>query len=80
MARELWVYVGARRVGRLANDAGKFSFDYSSETAPAISVRLPPRKEPYDDAQCRTFFTNLLPEGEWRQALCRQLGIARPRK
>jgi serine/threonine-protein kinase HipA len=76
MARELWVYVGARRVGRLTNDAGELTFEYSSEKEPAISVRLPPRTDPYDAPACRPFFTNLLPEGEWRQSLCRQLGIA----
>jgi serine/threonine-protein kinase HipA len=76
MARELWVYVGARRVAKLANDEGRFSLAYSSDHEPAVSVRLPPREQPYDDGACRTFFTNLLPEGEWRQALCRQLGIA----
>jgi serine/threonine-protein kinase HipA len=76
MARELWIYVGERRAGKLRSEHDALKFEYVADDVSAISVRLPPRKEPYDDAACRPFFSNLLPESEWRQSLCRQLGIA----
>jgi serine/threonine-protein kinase HipA len=76
MTDELWIYVGDRRVAKLEHRDGKLTLAYRSSSGPAVSVRLPPREEPYDDAACRSFFTNLLPEGEWRRALCRQFGIA----
>ena len=72
----LWVYVGDVRAGRLQRIDTRFSFTYDAEDAPALSVRLPSRNEPYGDSDCRPFFSNLLPEGDWRRSLCRTLGIA----
>ena len=76
MTDELWVFVGDRPVATLSQRDGKLALAYSSPSVPSVSVRLPPRDEPYDDAACRSFFTNLLPEGEWRRSLCRRLGIS----
>lgn len=76
MASELWIYVGDRPAAKLSQRDGKLSLAYVSTTVPAVSARLPVREESYDHDACRGFFTNLLPEGEWRRALCRQLGIA----
>jgi serine/threonine-protein kinase HipA len=64
------------RVGELIESGGKLAFTYDSARAAAISVRLPARAEPYDDTACRPFFSNLLPEGDWRVSLCRKLGVA----
>jgi serine/threonine-protein kinase HipA len=76
VADELWVFLSKRRVARVEHDKNRFTLCYEASDGPALSVRLPPREAPYDDAECRSFFTNLLPEGGWRQALCRQLGVA----
>lgn len=76
MSRELWVFFGGCRVARLEHERGELTLRYDASDGPSLSVRLPPRAEPYDDAACRPFFANLLPEGAWREALCRQLRIA----
>lgn len=61
----LEVYLGERRVGELAADAdGRLTFAYESAGAPALSLSLPSRAEPYADADCRPFFAGLLPEGD----------------
>lgn len=76
MADRLWVYVSDERVGHLDNDQDSFRFQYDLGARTPVSVRLPIREEPYGDSQCRPVFTNLLPEGDWRLAICRQMQIA----
>ena len=75
MAGRLWVYLSDRRVGFLDEQNGRLTFDYEQGVTTPLSVKLPIRDAPFDDAQCRPFFSNLLPEGSWRQAVCRQLRI-----
>lgn len=75
MAARLWVFLSERRVGYLDDQAGDMQFTYAPGVQTPLSVKLPVRAEPYDNAQCRAFFDNLLPEGSWRQSLCRQLRI-----
>src|SRR5882672_10658208 len=75
MSAPLWVYLDDRRVGYVEPVGASLRFKYD-EGAPALSVRLPPRTAPYEDAECRPFFANLLPEGGLRLSLCRQLRIA----
>lgn len=58
-----------------------YSFIYAPEWLGApdtfsISASMPLRSEPYDDAVCRPFFANLLPEGELRDALARKIGVS----
>jgi serine/threonine-protein kinase HipA len=59
----LAVFLGSERVGTLEADAsGVMTFHYGP-AAPPLSLALPVRAEPYDDAACRPFFAGLLPEG-----------------
>ena len=76
MPDALWVYLAHQRVARLDHDAGQLTLRYESSATAPLSVRLPVRQEPYIDSECRPFFTNLLPEGSWRDALARQLGVS----
>jgi serine/threonine-protein kinase HipA len=76
MSDELCIYLGNRRIARLDGARGRMELRYEVLDGPALSVRLPPRAEPYDDEACHWFFANLLPEGSWRDSLCRQLHIA----
>ncbi|WP_020651168.1 type II toxin-antitoxin system HipA family toxin [Solimonas variicoloris] len=75
MPGRLWVFLSGQRVGTLDERHGRLSFTYEAGAHAPLSVRLPLRAEPYDDASCRSFFDNLLPEGSWRQSICRQLRI-----
>jgi serine/threonine-protein kinase HipA len=75
MAGRLWVFLSDWRVGFLDEQNGWLAFTYEPEVTTPLSVNLPVRAEPYEDAQCHPFFSNLLPEGGWRQAICRQLRI-----
>lgn len=75
MVDRLWVFLSDQRVGSLEDRAGDIQFTYERGNKTPLSVNLPIRVEPYGDAACRPFFDNLLPEGSWRQAICRQLRI-----
>ena len=75
MAGRLWVFLSDRRIGSLDEQNGRLTFTYEQGVTTPLSVKLPIRAEPFDDAQCRPFFSNLLPEGSWRLSLCRQLKI-----
>jgi len=71
----LRVFLGKDEAGGLSADTnGRMTFRYLGAGAPALSLSLPPRTEPYDDAACRPFFAGLLPEG---QALQRAAEIRR---
>jgi serine/threonine-protein kinase HipA len=72
----LWVYLTDQRVARLDHQAGQLTLRYESGATSPLSVRLPVREEAYGDSECRPFFANLLPEGSWRDAIARQLGVA----
>ncbi len=81
MSETLEVYWGATLAGRLRQDEARLEFQYdaawlTSEQAIPLSIRLPLRKEPFDDAACRVFFANLLPEGSTRALISRKLGIS----
>ena len=76
MPDALWVYLADQQVARLEHDAGQLTLRYQSGATTPLSVRLPVREEPYGDSECRPFFANLLPEGSWRDALARQLGVS----
>lgn len=78
----LQVRFGAQLVGQL--DPGKhgrldFTYDASwlaNSHAFQVSLSLPLRAEPYADGRGHTFFSNLLPEGAVREAVCNRLGIS----
>lgn len=75
MVSRLWVSLSDRRIGSLDDRSGDMQFTYEPGVQTPLSVNLPVRTEPYENADCRAFFDNLLPEGSWRQSICRQLRI-----
>ena len=83
MTRALDVWRDGRIVGQLMqNRHGALGFAYGSDwlrsaDAPALSVSLPKREEPYSRRECRPFFAGLLPEESQRDAVARVLGVSR---
>ena len=84
MSRILNVWWDERLVGRLSqNRHGELGFVYASEwlkagdAAPALSVSLPKRAEPFSRRECGPFFSGLLPEEGQRDAVARLLGVSR---
>lgn len=78
---KLDVYLHDRRVGELNNDSGSLSFAYLADyvadsVAPALSIHLPLRSEPYGQRDSLAFFANLLPEAAQREAVARGVGIS----
>ena len=83
MTRTLDVWWDGRIVGQLTQDShGSLGFAYGpewlrQESAPALSVSLPGREEPFSRRGCRPFFGGLLPEESQRDAVARVLGVSR---
>ena len=60
--------------------AMRFAYDggwLADPAAPALSVSLPKRSEPFPPRQSRPFFEGLLPEGAQRDAVAAALGVSR---
>ena len=81
MPENLQVYWNGRLVGDLARSGARLSFRYDGEYlvrsgALPLSRLLPLREGAFDDAATRAFFANLLPEGEIRRQVARQLGVS----
>jgi serine/threonine-protein kinase HipA len=81
MARELDVWLLARKVGTLALADGRLSFQYAPDwlarqDAVTLSCSLPLQAEPFDDQQTRPFFAGLLPEGHLRRFIAYQFGVS----
>lgn len=74
MVESLPVRFHEQPAAELSHDRGLLSLVYVP-AAPAISQRLLPRSEAFDDVECGAFFRNLLPEGGFREALCRSLAL-----
>ena len=79
----LVVYSAGRRAGLLdmANSEPFYGFTYdsaylASPDAAPLSLSLPLRESRFDGAQALPFFEGLLPEGDVRAAIARQLGIS----
>lgn len=75
------VYLHDRRAGlleRLENARLRFSYDraWLAEAAASISLSLPLSEEPYEDPDCRPFFSGLLPEGEFLRSIARTFHIS----
>ena len=83
MTRTLTVWWEGAVVGSLTADrhgAMRFAYDadwLADPAAPALSVSLPRRAEPFPPRQCRPFFEGLLPEGAQRDAVASALGVSR---
>ena len=82
MTRALDVWWEGRIAGQLTQDPhGALGFVYRPEwlrdaDAPALSVSLPKREEPFSRRECRPFFGGLLPEESQRRAVARVLGVS----
>jgi serine/threonine-protein kinase HipA len=75
------VYLHDRRAGvleRLDNARLRFSYDaaWLAEAETPISLSLPLREAPYEDTDCRPFFSGLLPEGEFLRSIARTFHIS----
>ena len=83
MMRLLNVWMEGEIAGQLSQDQhGELGFAYSEqwlarEDAPALSVSLPKRAEPFSRRECRPFFGGLLPEEGQRDAAAQALGVSR---
>jgi serine/threonine-protein kinase HipA len=81
MARKLNVYLNNRSVGLLVqDDRGEMIYQYDTSwladpEAIPLSQSLPLREEPFGRLECRGFFSGILPEGENREVIARNLGI-----
>lgn len=81
MTHELQVWLFKDFVGTLALHQGRLSFQYRAEwlqqpRAMALSQSLPLQREVFDDAQARPFFAGLLPEGQMRRLIARDLQVS----
>ncbi len=73
--RRLPVRFHDQATGELCGARGQLQLTYEAGAAVGISLRLPPRAEPYSSDECAAFFQNLLPEGGFREATCRRLSL-----
>lgn len=75
---ELSVHLAGKRAGRLIQkDNGNLQFRYDDDySGPPVSWALPIQEEAYPHAVTRAVFGGLLPEGDGREALARNLGIS----
>lgn len=75
---ELAVHLGGARAGLLIRkDNGNLQFRYDpGYSGPPLSWALPIQPEAHPHAPCRAVFGGLLPEGDGREALARNLGIS----
>ena len=82
MAKTLNVYLHDELVGNLVqDDHGQMLFEYSpnwldKSGATPLSQSLPLRKERFSHNECRGFFAGVLPEGDKREIIARNLGIS----
>ncbi len=58
------VYFHNKKVGVLKEHNSRLSFKYSDDASKAIAHQLPLQKEAFGDKETRSFFSNLLPEGD----------------
>lgn len=80
MNREGNVYCGGVFAGRIREIPGGYSFTYdpgylASPGAPAISLTLPKRSEPFISKVLFPFFYGLLAEGILKETQCRKLRL-----
>lgn len=81
MTHELAVWLYGGHVGTLVLIDGHLSFCYapdwlSKPDAIALSASLPLQPSPFDDRSTRPFFAGLLPEGQMRQLIARQVQVS----
>jgi serine/threonine-protein kinase HipA len=76
---QLEVYLGLGHVGTLSRENGRLAFRYNRQWlddlgSHPLSLSLPLREAPFADGETRTWFGNLLPEGDFLNAVARRLG------
>src|SRR3974377_766571 len=82
MAKTLDVYLHDELVGYLIqDDHGQMLLEYlptwlDKSGATPLSQSLPLRKERFTRNECRGFFAGILPEGDKREKIARNLGIS----
>lgn len=81
MTHELKVWLFDQPVGRLFLSNGRLHFAYLPEwlaqpQAMPVSMSLPLQADSFDDQQARPFFAGLLPEGQLRSVIARQLQVS----
>lgn len=79
VSEQLEVYLRLRRVGTLSRENGRLAFRYDrlwldDPGSHPLSLSLPLREAPFADPETRTWFGNLLPEGDFLNAVARSLG------
>lgn len=79
ITEQLEVYLGDRRIGMLNRVSGRLTFRYDRQwlddpRSHPLSLSLPLREAPFADSETRTWFGNLLPEGDFLNAVARRLG------
>ena len=78
-AESLNVYLGDLLIGNLTRENGRLSFQYHREwledpTSYPLSLSLPLRTVAFTDPETMIWFGNLLPEGDFLNAVARRLG------
>lgn len=58
------VYFHNKKIGVLKEHNSRLSFKYSDDATESIAYQLPLQKEAFGDKETRSFFSNLLPEGD----------------
>lgn len=81
MTHQLKVWLFDQPVGRLFLSNGRLHFAYLPEwlaqpQAMPVSMSLPLQADSFDDQQTRPFFAGLLPEGQLRSVIARQLQVS----
>ncbi|PNU20043.1 hypothetical protein C2E25_09665 [Geothermobacter hydrogeniphilus] len=81
MVDKLIAYKDNQRTGTLSRDGDSYSFCYDSEwleqAAPTpLSISLPLQDKPFTTEQTRPFFSNLLPEGQFRDHIANKHRIS----
>lgn len=76
---QLVVTLGDSRIGVLSRESGRLAFVYDRQwrddhRSHPLSLSLPLREAPFADVETRTWFGNLLPEGDFLHAVARRLG------
>lgn len=78
MPRTLDVYLHSNLAGHLLqNDGGQTVFSYAANySGLPLSHSLPVRKESFSHRECLGYFAGILPEGNKREIIARNLGIS----
>jgi serine/threonine-protein kinase HipA len=79
ITEQLEVYLRLYHIGTLSRENGRLAFRYDRQwledpRSHPLSLSFPLREAPFADSETRTWFGNLLPEGDFLNAVARRLG------